>query len=700
MVTRTVPTDFATIGAAAAVSQSGDIINVIAGYSGSETSAIPVSGLTIHVSQRFGQIALTLQGPAESLTATGIGDVHLIGNAANNILTGNDGLNFLRGGPGNDTLDGRGGFDFADYAFATGPVQVTLTDPTTPNGPTGGFSSGPHGSDTLINIEGIRGSAHNDTLTGNSSQNFLRGGVGDDTLIGGGGHDYADYFNASAGVQVTLTDPTTPDGPSGGFSAGPDGADTLIGISSIQGSTFNDILTGNSASNYLRGSLGDDILRGGGPSERVGSGGDYADYWSASGPVQVTLTDPTTAGGPTGGFSAGADGKDTLEDIENIQGGGFGDTLTGNSQANILRGNGGDDIIDGKGGLDFASYWSATGPVVVTLTDPVGGISGGSSSGADGNDTLISIEQIGGSNFADTLKGNSEDNLLQGNGGDDTIEGGGGIDTAYFQGKISEYTITQNANSSYTIKDNVAGREGTDTLTGVEKFQFSNQTFDAHVAMTSILFGANPSQAKAVSAIHQVLLDGVPSAEGFDFLVKGNLATNFGAGPGPNFNDENIFINVANALVQGNATAASKFGQLAAGATIEAKIGSLYSKLIPAGKQTADGLSFITRPEGIKFYQDVAIERGITSENGPAVVALASLLKIAVDGKMGVGNAVSDFLLSVADGSSELPATSTDFVAIETIDGTKYDADDTGDAASTTPPPMWLSTYANDWTML
>lgn len=700
MVTRTVPTDFATIGAAAAASQPGDIINVIAGYSGSEVSTVPVSGLTIHVSQRFGQISLTLQGPGETLTATGIGDINLIGNPANNILTGNDGLNFLRGWLGNDTLDGKGGFDFADYAGATGPVQVTLTDPATPDAPTGGFSSGPHGSDTLINIEGIRGSAHNDTLTGNSSQNFLRGGLGDDTLIGGGGNDFADYFNASAGMQVTLTDPTTADGPSGGFSAGPDGADTLIGINSIQGSTFNDTLTGNSASNYLRGSLGDDILRGGGPSEPSGAQGDYADYSNASGAVQVTLTDPTVAGGPTGGFSTGADGNDTLEDIEHIQGGSFGDTLTGNSQSNILRGRGGDDILDGKDGTDLASYFFATGSVTITLTDPVNGVSGGFSSGADGNDTLINIEQIGGSNFADILKGNSQDNFLRGNAGDDIIDGGGGIDTAYFQGKMSEYTITRNADSSYTIKDNVADREATDTLTGVEKFQFFDQTFDAHVAMTSVLFGANPSQAKAVSAIHQVLLGGVPSAEGFDFLVKGNLATNFGAGPGPNFNDENIFINVANALVQGNANAASKFGQLAAGATIEAKIGSLYSKLIPAGKQTAEGLAFITRPEGIKFYQDVAIERGITSENGPAVVALASLLKIAVDGKMGVGNAVSDFLLSVADGSSELPATSTTFVPIETVDGTMYDADDAGDAASTTPPPMWLSTFASDWAML
>ncbi len=40
------------------------------------------------------------------------------------------------------------------------------------------------------------------------------------------------------------------------------------------------------------------------------------------------------------------------------------------------------------------------------------------------------------------------------------------------------------------------------------------------------------------------------------------------------------------------------------------------------------------------------------------MIALASLLKIAVDSKIGVGNPVGDFLLAIADGSATLPATS------------------------------------------
>ncbi len=87
-------------------------------------------------------------------------------------------------------------------------------------------------------------------------------------------------------------------------------------------------------------------------------------------------------------------------------------------------------------------------------------------------------------------------------------------------------------------------------------------------------------------------------------------------------------------------------------------------------------IAFITRPDGLKFYQDVARERGITAENGPAVTALASLLKIAVDGKSGIGNPVSDLIATIADGSAGLPAASQVVLPIETIDGTTFDADD------------------------
>ncbi len=160
----------------------------------------------------------------------------------------------------------------------------------------------------------------------------------------------------------------------------------------------------------------------------------------------------------------------------------------------------------------------------------------------------------------------------------------------------------------------MAGRDGTDTLVGVEQLQFSDQTFSLINDLSfASLFAATLSQGKAIAAAYQTLLGGIPSAGGFEFLIKGNLSTNFGAGAGPVFNDENIFINVANSLVQGNPIASAQFNILASGATLAQQVASLYAKIIPLAKQTPDGLAYLTRPDGLKFYQDVAKERGITA---------------------------------------------------------------------------------------
>jgi Ca2+-binding RTX toxin-like protein len=48
-------------------------------------------------------------------------------------------------------------------------------------------ATGGSGSDRLIGIENLTGSAYADHLTGNSAANVLNGGAGNDTLDGGAG---------------------------------------------------------------------------------------------------------------------------------------------------------------------------------------------------------------------------------------------------------------------------------------------------------------------------------------------------------------------------------------------------------------------------------------------------------------------------------------------------------------------------------
>ena len=355
-------------------------------------------------------------------------------------------------------------------------------------------------------------------------------------------------------------------------------------------------------------------------------------------------------------------------------------------------------LSDTNGGIDTINAAQLSGAAMISLVAGATSTIGGATFQIAADAV---IENVIGGDGADTLTGNAAANILRGNRGNDVLNGGDGIDTAVYKGLRANYTITQNANGSYTVTDTTANRDGTDTLTNIEQLQFSDQVFALSADQPfPALFAANLSQGKAIAAAYQTLLGGTPGIAGFDFLIKANLSTNFGAGAGPVFNDENIFINVANSLVQGNATAAATFNSLASGATLAEKIASLYSKIIPVAKQTADGVAFLTRPDGLKFYQDVAKERGITAENGPAVVAMASLLKVAVDGKIGIGNPISDLIASIADGSSELPATSQIVLPIETIDGTKFDADDAPDVmpgfTGPAPAPVPLIGWAAD----
>src|SRR5204863_2757 len=70
----------------------------------------------------------------------------------------------------------------------------------------------------------------------------------------------------------------------------------------------------------------------------------------------------------------------------------------------ILLAGDGNDSIDGGADTDTDLYFTATGPVQVDLES---GVATG-----DGRDTLRGIENVGGSNFNDTLKGDANMNVL------------------------------------------------------------------------------------------------------------------------------------------------------------------------------------------------------------------------------------------------------------------------------------------------
>ena len=354
-------------------------------------------------------------------TDTLVGIELAYGSRFDDTLTGgnaaHDGFEGFEGRGGNDVISGGSGSDFVLYEESPGAVFVDLAAGTATDGWILQGAVAP-GTDVLSSIENASGSRFDDTLIGTAARNFLFGNDGSDTLTGGAGddnlsgeedfdgrdRDFVDYSPATAGAVVDLA--------AGKASDGQGGNDLLWGFEGAFGGSFADRFIGDAEDNFFMGRAGNDSLDG-------GAGEDWA--WYRNDPAAVTVNLGT--GTATDGFG----NTDTFISIENARGSAFNDTLIGSSGDNHLQGDAGNDSIDGGAGTDRAQYSNASGAVTVTGGGAAGqGIY--SVTGAAGNDTLTSIEQIDGSEFADTITGRvlgaNEREFIRGGGGNDTIIGG------------------------------------------------------------------------------------------------------------------------------------------------------------------------------------------------------------------------------------------------------------------------------------
>ena len=149
------------------------------------------------------------------------GDDKIFGYGDNDVLVGMDGDDTLNGGAGADFLEGGSGFDFASYDGSPAGVGVNLK--------TGQGSGGDAQGDTLMNIEGVMGSAYNDVLVGDDGHNHLEGGGGNDTLIGGEGDDTLLGQEGNDTLKGGGGDDKLFAGPGDDYLDGGDGNDRLVG---------------------------------------------------------------------------------------------------------------------------------------------------------------------------------------------------------------------------------------------------------------------------------------------------------------------------------------------------------------------------------------------------------------------------------------------------------------------------------------
>jgi Ca2+-binding RTX toxin-like protein len=107
---------------------------------------------------------------------------------------------------------------------------------------------------------------------------------------------------------------------------------------------------------------------------------------------------------------------------DDLWGYGGNDLLHGGEGDDKLVGGEGADLLDGGDGDDLASYEDAKAGVYVRLD------TGAGYAGAAAGDTLIDIENLRGTRYADILVGDDDANLIEGGGGDDLIFGLDGMD--------------------------------------------------------------------------------------------------------------------------------------------------------------------------------------------------------------------------------------------------------------------------------
>ena len=278
--------------------------------------------------------------------------------------------------------------------------------------------------------------------------------------------------------------------------------DGLAGNDVIDGRGGNDTLVGGLGNDVMHGGLGDDALSGGAGNDTalfnvstdgtdridLGEGSDRVEVSAAAaGQVRLTFTSAEVGNGTANDGLTGANQDGGL--AVRLQAEGAGDTLTGA----VTR-------IDDEG----LAFVATTDGLTFDVRDLVAGTQRGDgfrvvALGTSGNDTLVPLsgradqshyvnagqgnDTVTGGSAADFLVGGAGNDTLNGAGGTDSfiggagndrIVGGDGVDRVIFTGTVGSVALGRDASEFVTI----SGADGTDTLIGIEQFQFSDRMID------------------------------------------------------------------------------------------------------------------------------------------------------------------------------------------------------------------------------
>lgn len=534
----------------------------------------------------------------------GQGNDKFTGNTGINILSGGDGDDLLTGGLGSDTIDGGSEGPLGDTASFAGITSAITASLTSGDG-TATYKNGlVVETDDLFDIENLIGGSGTDKLTGDIADNFIEGGLGNDTLDGdaeGAGGDTVSFASATAAVTFSLAAQSNLIAQKTGGA----GTDIIFNFENILGGKSNDKLTGDANKNKIDGGAGNDLIEGDDDADRLfgGFGIDTISYALSMIAVVIFLLEQGTfdingdaidGTAQTGGHANG----DLLWGFENVTGSASDDTLEGDGFANTILGGAGGDIISGRGGKDILdggvgidtvdfSYLGAgqnlvltlgaltvsTGVVAKTSTSGIAGDVDGVANfenavGGDGNDKLTgnaganTIEGGGGddrlSGMAgnDTLDGGDGNDVLEGGAGDDTLDGGADSDTASYATAtvgvsvdLTQQGAAQNTvgagNDTLNDIENLIGSKKNDTLTG----DGNDNTIEGGLGDDTLSGGANTAAGDTLSYA------AATAAVTFNLALQGGQQSTGGGGKDTATGFENLIGGKGNDKLTGDAAA-------------------------------------------------------------------------------------------------------------------------------------------------
>ncbi len=399
-------------------------------------------------------------------------------------------------------VNGTGGaktviLDFTNGFFAVGTSSSATSGIAVDLGTGGGNTLGIRGTTGADNIAYGAGGVNlnNDTFKditiANVANNTIYLGDGADTFTASGSTATGAVFGAAltvyGGAGADLFNEGTAATPSETIYGGAD-VDTVTYTSRVAGVTVTVGATANDGA--TTGEL-DDINS----DVEIVTGSSAADTMTAAPGVAIT-------------FNGGA-GNDTLigdTAADTLNGEAGSDTLRGKAGNDVLNGGDGDDTFDeeiatnggdtfnGGNGIDTVDYSARTGAGVVVTMD---GTVANDGFALEADNVKADVENLIGSDQADTITGNASANVITGglgndtlNGGAgddifnegsatsglDTISGGTGVDTIDYSARTNPVIVVLNGSTGSgeasegdllgTDTENVIGTAGDDTITG------------------------------------------------------------------------------------------------------------------------------------------------------------------------------------------------------------------------------------------